>query len=253
MKRFITIIVLLFLFSCSHAQDRLTGKTFTGNLKEDIVLLLPEGEYQVAIMDKVEMDPKSQLLMQKLQAAVEKNPEWFVEQQQKMKSGEPIPYNKRLGLTKAEYEEFMNLSKNPNSMRMTKSGSEAVVIKYVQDKLTFKGSGRLKVLDKLTINLQDLTAQLGEIEFSEPEEVSVNTADNGLRSKWKGFTWRFEKANKEQEEIKEISDYQDLQMKLYKVTIGQLETTGKTYIEIKGSEVENGQRTVNFQIPLIFQ
>jgi hypothetical protein len=253
MKITINLVLLLFLFSCSHAQNSIPGIPLTGNVKDDIVLLLPEGKYQVDIMDKVEMEPKTQLLMQKFQTAVQKNPEWFVEHQQRVKNGEPLPYDKRLGLTKAEYEELMNLSKNPSNMRMTKSGSGTVIIKHVQGKLTFEGSGRLKVLNELTIDLQDLTANLGEIKLPEPEAVNVNTADNGLRSKWNGYSWRFEKTNKEQEEIKSIADYQDLEMQLYKVTIGQLETTGKTYIDIKGSEVEGGQRTVNFQIPLIIQ
>ncbi|QNF34322.1 hypothetical protein HUW51_16925 [Adhaeribacter swui] len=195
MKKIINLVVLLFLFSCSHAQERRNSKSLTGNTKEDIIILLPKGQYHVDIIDKIEMDPKAQLLMQKLQAAVQKNPDWFIEQQRKVKTGEPLPYSKQLGLTKEEYEEFVNLPKNPNSLNMTKSSSETVAIKYSECKITFVGSGRLKVLDELSINLNELTAKFGKIELPKPESVNINTADNGLRSKWQGFSWRFEEAN----------------------------------------------------------
>jgi hypothetical protein len=254
MKKIVHLILFLFLVSCGQAQNKVKTLPLTGNGKQDILILLPEGEYQVDIVDKVVMDTKTQIMMQKFQTAVQKNPEWFLEQQQKVKeTGQQLPYDEKLGLTKEEYKDFLNLSKNPNSMQMTKSSSETISIKYDKGKVTLKGTGKLSVLDNLTINLQDLTARIENINLSKAEAVNINTADNGLRSKWKGFTWRYENSNKQPEELKTIADYQDLQMKLYKVTIGQLETTGKTYIDFKGSEIDNGQKTVSFQIPIIFQ
>jgi hypothetical protein len=41
-------------------------------------------------------------------------------------------------------------------------------------------------------------------------------------------------------------------MKQYKLTIGKLDKNGKTYLSLKGREIENGARTVNFEIPVQF-
>jgi len=41
-------------------------------------------------------------------------------------------------------------------------------------------------------------------------------------------------------------------MKQYKLILGKLEKTGKTYMSLKGREIENGARTVDFEIPVLW-
>jgi hypothetical protein len=84
---------------------------------------------------------------------------------------------------------------------------------------------------------------------------SVNVIDdnNALKTKWTGLTWRFETANKDVENLSTVEDYQDLTMKSYKVTFGQLERTKQLYMQIQKREIENGQKTLDTQLPLIFQ
>lgn len=252
MRRISGLIILLFLARYGHAQQK-DLKPLSGNIKQDIKNLLPEGKFAVDIMDNVVMNPRYKELMEKFKAGIQENPEWFLEVKDKATPGNPLPYDKRMGLTEAEYKDFLKLTSKPGYMEMTKSGSETVTIKHVKDEIILNGTGVLEPFATLTININSAAGKLGEIDLSKPEFVNVTSAENGLRSKWKGYTWRYDQANKNIETLTTVEDYQDLQMKLYKVTIGRLETTGKTYIDIKTSEIENGVKTINYQIPAIFQ
>ena len=73
---------------------------------------------------------------------------------------------------------------------------------------------------------------------------------NGLKSKWKGYSWRFEEPGDFNPD--NLRDLSNLKMKLYKFTIGRLEKNGKTYMSLKGREVEDGAKTVDFEFPVIF-
>ncbi|MDQ8191359.1 hypothetical protein [Roseibacillus persicicus] len=64
-------------------------------VKGEVVAVIPPDEIQTYI-DKVDEVRK-------------KDPEWFAEYSKNAKPGIPLPYNEKLGLTKAEYEEYLKL------------------------------------------------------------------------------------------------------------------------------------------------
>src|SRR5688500_7873221 len=47
--------------------------------------------------------------MAKVEQAAKKNPEWFREQAKNAKPGSPLPYDEKLGLTKEEYDAYLQL------------------------------------------------------------------------------------------------------------------------------------------------
>ena len=41
-------------------------------------------------------------------------------------------------------------------------------------------------------------------------------------------------------------------MKQYNFTLGRLEKNGKIYMSLKGREIEDGAKTVEFELPVVF-
>ena len=248
--RLIQIIILLFVTACG--QGRNEDKVDKDG--QTIQTLLKEGEYQADVMDKVTMPPKTQELMQKFQLAMQKNPDWFLEAQKKVQeTGQPLPYDERIGMTENEYAEFLELMQNDNGMEMTKSGTETVSIKHSGGRILFRGTGTLDILNDVSIDFSGQLANIGQFKLEQVDSVNVTDDKNALKSKWTGVTWRFETSNKNIEDLKAVEDFQGLNMKIYKVTVGQLERTTKIYMQIQKSEIENGQKTVDIKLPFIFQ
>lgn len=219
-----------------------------------MLTLLKEGDYKVDVMDKVTMPPRTQELMKKFQAAIKKNPDWFLEVQKKVQeTGQPLPYDERIGMTEDEYTEFLYMMQNNNGMEMSKSATESVSIKHLDGRITFKGTGALNILDDVTIDITGQFATIGQVELKQRDSVNVIDDNNALKTKWTGVTWRYEIANKDVASLTTADDYRDLTMKSYKVTLGLLEKTKKLYIQIQKREMENGQKTLDIQLPFIFQ
>jgi hypothetical protein len=156
-------------------------------------------------------------------------------------------------MTEDEYADFMYLMQNNNGMKMTKSSTESVSIKHLDGKITFKGTGSLDILNDVSIDFTGQFANIGQFKLEQRDSVNVIADNNALKTKWAGLTWRFETASKDVENLSTAEDYQDLTMKSYKVTIGHLERTEKLYMQIQKREIEKGQKTLDIQLPFIFQ
>ena len=250
LMRLIQIVLLLFVVACGQGQN--------GNKSDkkdkSLLTLLKEGDHKADVMDKVTMPPRTQELMAKFQAAIKKNPDWFLEVQKKVKeTGQPLPYDERIGMTEEEYADFLDLMQNNNGMEMTKSSTETVSIKHSEGKIVFKGTGTLDILNDVSIDLSGQLANIGQFKLEQIDSVNVTDDKNALKSKWTGVAWRFETSNKNTEDLKTTEDYQDLNMKIYKVTLGQLERTKKLYMQIQKSEIANGQKTLDIKLPFIFE
>lgn len=66
----------------------------------------------VDVMEFV-LPPRANKLAESMQRAAQSDPDWFanyVRSSQSMQPGQPMPYDSRLGISEAEYEEFLHLS-----------------------------------------------------------------------------------------------------------------------------------------------
>lgn len=252
--RIIKLLLAFVIVSCGPGQKSDSAEKTENTPGSSILKMLPKGQHDVDVMDQVTMPARTQELMQKFQAAAQKNPEWFLEAQQKVQeTGKPLPYDERIGMTEEEYEEFMGLMQNNNGMEMVKSSTETVTISHLDNRITFHGTGKLEVLDDLVIDLTSFSASIGAYNLADVDTVNVTDEHNGLRSRWKGYEWRFETSNKEMEDLKTIEDYQTLNMQICKVIVATLEKTKQTYMHVQMSEIDNGQKTIDLQVPLIFK
>lgn len=150
--------------------------------------LIPRGVVQVDIME-VGAWPRQIELAARLQASVAAHPEWWVEYVAKAPPGQPLPYHPRLGLTEAEYQEFLELS---SSMQMVKVADGT--LNFVWDSPThirLIGEGSLADLTGITI---DLAADRVETPFAIlRERTEINNTDvDSPTGPWRGIQWKFE-------------------------------------------------------------
>jgi hypothetical protein len=247
-----TLCILLFITGCGNSQ--INRPALTGDRATDIKILIPEGEYNVDIIDRVIQNPRYQELQNKLVAAVNKNKDWFLEQQKKAgQNSGPMPYHPNVGMTEEEYAELIELTQNGLDVEMAKSGSAKVSIIHQNDLIKLDGTGKLKILKDVKINLKDNIVWIGDYKLDNFQEINVDTDKNGLKSKWHGYQWRYEYTDspKNLDELTS-AELQSIILKTYKLTIGRLEKDSTTYIEITEREIEKGIKTKTIQIPFKF-
>lgn len=90
----------------------------------------------------------------------------------------------------------------------------------------------------------------GQYKMPFSDTINITTDKNGLRTKWKGYSWEFEEPK--DIDISDLTDLESLSIKQYKFTIGRLEKDGKTFMSLKGREIEDGVKIVDFELPVRF-
>jgi hypothetical protein len=246
-KTIYTLTFLFFLSSCGNSQKTNLQKKLTGDITTDLKLLLPNSTVKADIMDGILQNPRQVELTNKFQKAIKENYDWFLEYIKTVPEGEPMPYNEKLGLTKEEYSELMAYMEN---VEVVSTGKENISIEIKDNFIRFKSHNKLADLDSLIIDLKNNIVTFGQYKMVFADTLNITTNKNGLKSKWKGYSWKFEIP--ENLDITDLKDLSTLNMVQYKFTIGRLEKNGKTYMSLKGREVEEGVKTVDFELPVQF-
>jgi hypothetical protein len=254
MKLLYIFAFLIFSINCVYSQSNQT-LLITGNPQDDLKALLPNGTTKADIIDGIKATPRYLDLQNKFLSGIKQHQEWFLEQQRiAEKTGKPIGYHPNLGMTEAEFLELKNLMESGTGIEVVSSGTESLTIQWSGDSIIFEGTGRLYVYNDLIINPKKNIAIIGDYILDKFEIVNVESDKNALKSRWKGYSWRYEFSNKGEgfTQIEKMEDLQTLNMKIYIITIGQIEKDMKTYIQITESEIIKGIKTKNIEIPIIF-
>lgn len=245
-RKLILVISIILINSC-HSQTKRNNE-ISGGIKEDLHYLLQKGKFTADIMDGIKQSPRQAELNLKFQQAIQNNYEWFVEYLKTFEHGTPMPYHPNLGLTEKEFKEFDSFSKN---IEVESTGKEDIEIIKNDSIISFKSNGKLKILETLKIYPDKNEISIGQYTLTYFGKVNVTDSTNAFKSKWKGYSWRYEYPENI-EELDVLSDRDKLEIKLYKFTVGKLKKNGKTFLKIKGQELDKGIVKVKFEIPLIF-
>jgi len=246
MKQITIILVIAILFiRCTNSQTN--TRQLTGDIRTDIKNLFRNGNHMADIMDGVKQNPRQAALTIKFQEGIMKNYEWFVDYMKTIPEGKPMPYNSKLGMTKAEYDELTGYL---NDIEIVSTGRENIKAELNGDTMYFKTQGKLSNYNSLKIDLKDNVVLFGQFKMVFADTSNIKDDKNGLRSKWKGYTWRFEKPNNFN--FDDLKDPGNFKMKQYKFTVGRLDKNGKTFMSLKGREIEDGAKVVDFELPVIF-
>jgi len=195
----IAVVLLLFAIvtnACSAAGGKSDGRapdsTTTdtspagpGSSIPDPRVILAAGRLDVEVMT-LRMSPRAVELGTKLQRALAQDPEFLREHMKKSVPGEPLPYDERFGLTKAEYEEFLATSQQ---MSLQKIGDATLAItETTKDSYRLDGGTDLPELTGIVIDLgqDEVRTQFAtaaeRIELHAPAVAPLGT--------WSGVQWK---------------------------------------------------------------
>jgi hypothetical protein len=204
----------------------------------DIRSWLKEGEHTVELMSiKTAVNPRMTELTSKILQAGQKNAAWIRDSMATTTDSAVI--FAKFGLTKAEYEEYIALNNVKSKQELVKTGDEKLVIKQKKNTLTFKGTGRLKVLDSLKFNivLNEPIYTGKELEFS--NKSGAADSSNPFNSAWTGYHYSYEY-------VDDLgTDVSDMSATTISFDIGQLQSNGKIILMFMLYKVENGKPVNN--------
>lgn len=138
------------------------------------------------------MPPKEiSAFIKKVEEAAFADPDWFREYSKNAKPGVPLPFHEKLGLTKDEYAEYIELW---DARKMTPVPEGNVVVE-LQD--SDSGEWVIRVLGKKPSRISLLKYNPKDDTFRSPNGQMTRLADidadeRSILGKWTGKEWKFE-------------------------------------------------------------
>lgn len=93
-------------------------------------------------------------IAQKIEWVISQNPDYFVTILAGLRPGEPVPFDEKLGITKAEHEKFLKYGKNPGFIR---GREDQLQFKISGKTLFIKTKNKKNPLRKISLNLKQMT------------------------------------------------------------------------------------------------
>ncbi len=155
-------------------------KIFEGMFQQDVPLKAQIG----VVMPPSEIDK----FVTKVQKAAQADIEWFKEFSGAAKPGEPLPYDERLGLTKAEYDEYLALW-NKRAFK----GIEDVMLLLRQgsgETWTITATGEASTLSTLRYSPKEDVFRSPNGELKRIDDITADSSS--ILGAWTGKEWKFE-------------------------------------------------------------
>lgn len=177
MKFHAPIVAFSLVASLSAAE---VPKIFGGLFEQDI----PKKGFIGQVMPPPEIDK----YIAKVQTAARADPKWFREFSGQAKSGAPLPYDERLGLTKAEYDEYLALWEKRDFKPM-----EEVMLLLRQssgDTWSITSTGAASTISTLRYNAKTDSFRSPNGEMKRIADITAEPSS--VLGEWSGMEWKFE-------------------------------------------------------------
>jgi hypothetical protein len=222
---------------------------------DSVAIWLAPGNYTAQIMTGNTGGQRVEELSMKMMASIQANQEWYLEFAKTIPKGGKMPYHENIGLTREEYDELIDIYDN---IQAASAGEEDFKIYEANGQLKFDADGQ--VLMGLTMLIYDKNSNSFYMdidgELSPPmtltEPVFVDSENNGPYSKWHAHRWTLEDGVPTDEEVKQLTSFDELNFSKYTVTVGRTEQ-GKIVFNFKIQMVSQGQQLANNELPLLFE
>jgi hypothetical protein len=172
------LVTLSLVASLSAAE---TPKIFSGYFEKDVPVKAQIG----MVLPPPEIDK----YVEKVQIAARKDPKWFLEFSSKAKPGVPLPYDAHLGLTQAEYDEYILLW-NKRQFRP----AEEVILMLRQsagsDVWSISATGGASLFSTLRYSAKDDSFRSPNGPMKRIEDIKADA--DGVLGEWSGSEWKFE-------------------------------------------------------------
>ncbi len=132
--------------------------------------------------------PEIDKYVAKVEAAAQKDPKWFREFSGSAKPGLPLPYDTRLGLTQAEYAEYLELW----NKRQFKSMQDVMLLlrQTSGDTWSLTSTGEASLLSTLRYSATPDSFRSPNGELKRLEDIKADSTS--ILGEWTGMEWKFE-------------------------------------------------------------
>ncbi len=177
MKFHAPIVAISLLTSLSAAE---VPKIFAGLLLQDVPL---KGQIGV-VLPPAEIDK----YVAKVETSARKDPKWFKEFSGAAKPGAPLPYDERLGLTKAEYDEYLALW----NKREFKAIEDVMLLlrQGAGDTWSITSTGEASTFSTLRYSPKEDVFRSPNGELKRIEDITADASS--ILGAWSGMEWKFE-------------------------------------------------------------
>jgi hypothetical protein len=176
-------VPLVAVFLAAHLTAAEVPKVFTGLFEQDTPV---KGQIGL-VMPPQEIDK----YVAKVEVAAKKEPKWFREFSGAAKPGAPLPYDPKLGLTKAEYDEYLVLWNKREFKPM-----EEVMLLLRQtsgETWTITSTGSASSFSTLRYSAKDDTFRSPNGPMKRIEDIKADAST--ILGEWTGSEWKFEEEN----------------------------------------------------------
>jgi hypothetical protein len=239
--------VILFLSACFDKRQRPEKVAITNDIVKDVHDILFDNEVLADIMDSIKVDPKAEEIYKKFQLGMQANQEWFLEEARKLNPGEQMKYDARFGVTEDEYKYILDSQKN---IALLSTGKESIKFIEEPDEFGFISQGKLQIFNQIKIDLKNNVVIIGNETLKYKGVSDITDANNAFQSKWKAHSWQLTEPS--DSTLEKTADLTHMTGKRYTFHIGVLEKTKKRFMKVKGTVLENGRKTLDFEIPIEF-
>ena len=177
MKFHAPLVALSLVASLSAAE---VPKVFAGLFAQDIPV---KGQIGVVVPP-----PEIDKYVAKVESAARKDPKWFREFSGSAKPGAPLPYDERLGLTEAEYKDYLVLW----DKRTFKSTEDVILLlrQSAGGTWSLTSTGGASVLDTLRYIAKDDQFRSPNGPLKRIDEIKADASS--ILGEWTGMEWKFE-------------------------------------------------------------
>jgi hypothetical protein len=132
--------------------------------------------------------PEIDKFVAKVKTAARKDPKWFSEFSAQAKPGLPLPFDERLGLTKEEYAEYLDLW----SKREFKAMEEVMLLlrQSSSDTWSITSTGGASTISTLRYSSKEDVFRSPNGELKRLEDIKAEPSS--ILGEWNGLEWRFE-------------------------------------------------------------
>lgn len=177
MKLHAPLVAISLIVSLSGAE---VPRIFVGLFEQDAPV---KGQIGVVLPP-----PEIDKYIAKVEAAARKDPKWFREFSGSSKPGAPLPYDERLGLTKAEYQEYLALW----NKREFKSVEDVMLLlrQSAGDTWSITSTGGASTLSTLRYSAKTDIFRSPNGELKRIEDIKADSST--ILGEWTGMEWKFE-------------------------------------------------------------
>lgn len=208
------------------------------NFTYNVEALIPSDRASVDLMQLVP-PPRLVELSQKFKTALQKNSDrtWLTSLIQHTPSGQPLPYDSRLGISQTEYQELLALSQK---LIVKKVETSTLQVKHNGKKYIFIGHDSLAKLTGIELDLDRDILKTPHGVATELVEVVADADRQHLTGTWNGVMWKLEQFERQTNSKIKVQ-----------FSLGRLTQTGRGILQYDVTTISN--RAVAKSTPLILQ